>query len=790
MPLTLDAVLTALERTGHPPKQNSSGWQALCPAHDDKTSSLSVDAGDKQAVVITCHAGCSYEEVIGALGLDAPQRHMNGRGRKTVEGNSKPAPSPQPLPEGPAVTSWVYTDADGDPLMAAVRRDTREGKRITQWTPREGGWVPKGPKGKRPLYGLPAILAKPDAKVVVVEGEKCVDVVREVWPSELVTTWAGGCKAWKKTDWTPLTGREVSILADADGPGRKCARAIAARLHGQGCTVKLGLPEGDSREDVADWLAEGKDAASERIEKLLEPYEGPSLSVVDLPMASGSLLGESEKPPRLGLYGGEALGLEPLADARRLLDSHAGELLAVRGGGGSDERTLVFYVLDGSGVWSRDRNRIAAWHDESAELWQIAAEQGGNMTAVGLAQTYLCKAREPAGVSRCLDSLPVLVTHMLGLGEQPDELSVCEGSMLDGLRYLGSASGVVDLKDGRLLPPEEGRLALVTQTLPDPFDPNATHPDVEQLTAHLPEELAGYLWKALGYALHGIPARTFLLIVGETGGGKSTLAKAVQASLGPAYAGALADGAITPQRGGRGANNATPDLESIMAPRRLAFSAEVENLKPDVARLKAVTGGDLQAWRRLYENLQYGVPTATVALMGNKPPEYLGLDDPALLERIRAVPYPAIEKSARNDRLFAAFESDDSEAVKRRQALIARLVKETSLTKTGSPPAPPGAVKSEIDRLRDLELGEVGVWLRDHVHRADGCLLTTASLKQAISDALGAEGEDAEWRVDGLSWQKLVAQLRRLHDMGPVGSVRPPGGEKERGWNGWRVDAN
>ena len=205
MPYTLDEVLDALGREGCRPKQNGSGWRARCPAHEDKTPSLSVAAGDKQAVVIRCHAGCSYEEVIGALGLDSPQRRMNGRSRKAVEGGGKPVLSPRPLPEGPGVTAWAYTDADGAPLMAAVRRDTPEGKQFRQWTPREGGWVPEGLQGKQPsLYGLPEILARPDAKVVVAEGEKCVDAVREAWPSELVTTWAGGCKAWEKTDWTPL----------------------------------------------------------------------------------------------------------------------------------------------------------------------------------------------------------------------------------------------------------------------------------------------------------------------------------------------------------------------------------------------------------------------------------------------------------------------------------------------------------------------------------------------------------------------------------------------------------
>ena len=178
---------------------------------------------------------------------------------------------------------------------------------------------------------------------------------------------------------------------------------------------------------------------------------------------------------------------------------------------------------------------------------------------------------------------------------------------------------MIDLHTGQLLPPEEGRRALVTMSLPDPFDPEAEHPDVERLTAHLPRELAGYVWAMLAYCLHGQPARAFVVLTGPTGGGKSTLARAVQAALGPAYAGALGEGAVTPQRGGRGANQATPDMETVMPPRRIAFSPEVENLKPDPARLKALTGGDLQSWRPLYGHPRSGVPTATLWLLGNKP---------------------------------------------------------------------------------------------------------------------------------------------------------------------------
>jgi Protein of unknown function (DUF3987) len=50
-------------------KRRGKGWIAKCPAHEDRKPSLSVDEGADGRVLIKCHAGCSTDDVIGALGL-------------------------------------------------------------------------------------------------------------------------------------------------------------------------------------------------------------------------------------------------------------------------------------------------------------------------------------------------------------------------------------------------------------------------------------------------------------------------------------------------------------------------------------------------------------------------------------------------------------------------------------------------------------------------------------------------------------------------------------------------
>ncbi len=44
-----------------------TGWAARCPAHDDRTPSLSIRDADNGKVLIHCHAGCEQEQVIAIL---------------------------------------------------------------------------------------------------------------------------------------------------------------------------------------------------------------------------------------------------------------------------------------------------------------------------------------------------------------------------------------------------------------------------------------------------------------------------------------------------------------------------------------------------------------------------------------------------------------------------------------------------------------------------------------------------------------------------------------------------
>lgn len=184
-------------------------------------------------------------------------------------------------PRHEAEKVWDYHLADGKLAFKVLRwNQLNGGKAIRPATcgvsSKSGKmeWRLKAYPAPRPLYNLPALLATETGKrVLIVEGEKCAEVAKEISKNSIVTTWTGGAKAWKQTDWKPLKGRTVVLWPDADDPGRKVMRDIAAHLTKLGCTVVVLEPGDDLPKgyDIADALEKrGEDGTKELFKQLCE----------------------------------------------------------------------------------------------------------------------------------------------------------------------------------------------------------------------------------------------------------------------------------------------------------------------------------------------------------------------------------------------------------------------------------------------------------------------------------------------------------------------------------------
>lgn len=63
----INRILGALKKVCKSSKQGS--WMALCPAHEDKSPSLSIRELSDGRVLINCLAGCAPLDVLGSIGL-------------------------------------------------------------------------------------------------------------------------------------------------------------------------------------------------------------------------------------------------------------------------------------------------------------------------------------------------------------------------------------------------------------------------------------------------------------------------------------------------------------------------------------------------------------------------------------------------------------------------------------------------------------------------------------------------------------------------------------------------
>lgn len=61
----LERIISRLERV----HRSGRGYTARCPAHEDRTASLSVGEGHDGRVLLNCFAGCGAAAVVDALGM-------------------------------------------------------------------------------------------------------------------------------------------------------------------------------------------------------------------------------------------------------------------------------------------------------------------------------------------------------------------------------------------------------------------------------------------------------------------------------------------------------------------------------------------------------------------------------------------------------------------------------------------------------------------------------------------------------------------------------------------------
>ena len=263
-------------------QESGGGWVARCPAHGDDNPSLSIARGEDGRWLLHCHAGCTAQAVVEAVGLKMSDlMPSNEKPERTIKGRW-----------GKWVCDYVYTDENGATLYKSCRYVKPDGKKtfiIKVPDPSaKFGWAFGLAKKKimRVPFRLPRIIssAKAGKTVIVCEGEKDVLSVEEATGCTATCNVAGAMK-WGymfPEDWGKwFEGANVIIIADNDPKtkvvekmvrgekvreeiehlrGQKHAADVRRRLLDQGFTGKIKLMvmpqvEGQSHvKDFTDWV--------------------------------------------------------------------------------------------------------------------------------------------------------------------------------------------------------------------------------------------------------------------------------------------------------------------------------------------------------------------------------------------------------------------------------------------------------------------------------------------------------------------------------------------------------
>lgn len=112
----LDLLIARLEGV----KKSGKGYVARCPAHEDRTPSLSLREGDDGRVLLHCHGGCTTDAVVAALGLSMADLFP-------------PSDKPRRPAPAPGVSRKELQDAAEfeNVVLFFIKADARKGKAIS-----------------------------------------------------------------------------------------------------------------------------------------------------------------------------------------------------------------------------------------------------------------------------------------------------------------------------------------------------------------------------------------------------------------------------------------------------------------------------------------------------------------------------------------------------------------------------------------------------------------------------------------------------------------------------------
>lgn len=376
-------------------KESRGGWTARCPWHDDTRPSLSISTGEDGRVLLKCHSGCTTKEIVDALGLEERDLFDDSTRRTPTPTKASAKKASTPKVEKvyatfdaaqkayerwtfgrKAARVWEYV-VEGEVVGLTLRWDNPDGTKdtIRPVSRHADGWRQTHMPTPRPLFRL-SELSAPGGRVYVVEGEKCVDALASL--GLLATTSAGGSSSAKQSDWTPLAGRDVVILPDADKPGRKYAVEVAEILVALDPPAVVRIvdlaPDAADGSDVAD-LVEPARCLGEPLREMIERRADETEPVAARPAAA--VIAKSSTRPKIAEY--EPIPVDVLPDTAAELVVDAAKAI------GCDPAFVMMPLLAvlGSAIGTTRRIELKADWRPLPIVWPVIVAESGSKKSPG-----------------------------------------------------------------------------------------------------------------------------------------------------------------------------------------------------------------------------------------------------------------------------------------------------------------------------------------------------------------------------------------------------------------------
>jgi P4 family phage/plasmid primase-like protien len=234
-----------------------------------------------------------------------------------------------------------------------------------------------------------------------------------------------------------------------------------------------------------------------------------------------------------------------------------------------------------------------------------------------------------------------MVGNMIRLAASDPRVVVPMAELDKHTHLLGVANGAIDLRTGKLLPPEkEHRITVVS---PVEYDENASAALFEETVSDVffaEHDQIEFFQRLCGYALLGKPREDVLVIpYGSGSNGKSTVLGAIRDALGQHAKSASAETFLSSGGGNGAAGGPREDVLRLRGARFVYVSEPDEGSELREGLIKSMTGGDPMPARGVHAKATVEVIPTWVAFMPTNHRPIVKGDDHAIWRRLMPVPF-------------------------------------------------------------------------------------------------------------------------------------------------------